>query len=194
MKEAIAMERDRLLFGPCLWRVLEAGKGRTLLLSDIALEKRVYHGDHAGAAWAACDLRRYLNGPFLDRFDAGERACIAETPIRNDANPWFGTDGGEDTVDRVFLLSIGEVVQYFGDSGQLLGRNPGSRLFINDRYKAARVARDEGGATAWWWLRSPGLRRGTAAQVYNGGAIHVSGHYADNPLGGVRPALWLQDA
>jgi hypothetical protein len=33
--------------------------------------------------------------------------------------PGVTVSGGNDTTDKIFILSIEEVVQYFGDSGQL---------------------------------------------------------------------------
>lgn len=185
-------QQDMIRFGPYDWRILQEKDGQALVLSDKVIGKRAYDDGRIAITWEACGLRRYLNGEFHDRFSTGDRARIMDTTIKNDANPWFGTDGGNDTTDRIFLLSIEEAVSYWGDSGQLKNRNPGSKLFINDRYKSARKARDMDGASAWWWLRSPGLRPTLAAQVYNGGAIHISGHHAANCLGGVRPALWLR--
>ena len=40
---------------------------------------------------------------------------------KNPNNPWYGSMGGEDTQDKIFLLTIEDVVcKYFGDSSRLL--------------------------------------------------------------------------
>jgi hypothetical protein len=88
-----------------------------------------------------------------------------------------GSDTGNDTDDYIFLLSLEEVVRYFGDSGQLANGPSENRNAIDDQYNEARIAYDFGG---WWWLRSPG-----------GGDIGVSGTRVDDDYHGVRPALWI---
>ncbi|MDR0219987.1 MAG: tetratricopeptide repeat protein [Lachnospiraceae bacterium] len=214
-------EGSIVTFGGYEWRVLEVSGGKALLLAEYVVEHRAYHDEFADTTWAECALRGYLNGEFLERFDEGERARVAETRVVNDNNPWkktmaagivvYGdTPGGEDTTDRVFLLSLAEVARYFGDSGQLaITPDTMSELlqdFIDDEYNGARVAYDlEDGAASWWWLRSPGgvwslaaayvhddgrLDIGGAA-VYGGGDTDEEGRVIHSEDGGVRPALWL---
>ena len=132
---------------------------------------------------------------------------VAETRLRNADNQYYGTRCGNDTTDRIFLLSLEEVVQYFGDSGEL--RNRPSLEANNFGYEdsSVRVALDLNGNTSVWWLRSPGVYNTHAAYVSNDGRIFVSGspvhgimsgefigfsgHIVDHGRGGVRPALWL---
>jgi hypothetical protein len=181
-----------IAFGRYEWLVLELSSGNALIVTSGVLERgRIYHHERIETTWEHCTLRSYLNDEFYHRFTEADRTRIRETEVANVSNPWFGTDGGNDTRDKIFLLSIEEVVRYFGDSGQLHGGNPGSKLFINDQYKTKRVARCDGRNTQWW-LRSPGLRGNTAADVFAGGAIHVSGHHVNNTCTGFRPALWLR--
>ena len=61
---------------------------------------------------------------------------------------------GNATKDRIFLLSIEEVVKYFGDSGQFKNR-PKDAYFIEDQYNSARIAEDADGIVFWWWRRPP---------------------------------------
>jgi hypothetical protein len=198
------------------------------LLSEYVLEHREYHigwSDEmanrlpeemdAGfsTTWADCDLRAYLNGEFLNRFSQSDRERIAETYIINSDNPWIfswskppHTPGGSDTIDKIFLLSIDEVLRYFGDSGQLANQpSANSEIWwgIYDEYNGGRVAHclatcpyndyhnDGGyGLAPWWWLRSPGSISFIAAFVVDDGSLSVAGDkvYA---WYGVRPALWL---
>ena len=63
-------------------------------------------------------MRQYLNGSFYDKnFTAEEKEWILETTVKNE-NPTtdFKTDSGNDTVDRLFLLSVQEAEQYFADT------------------------------------------------------------------------------
>ena len=113
------------------------------------------------------------------------------------------TPGGNNTMDRVFLLSIDEVLQHFGDSGYVAkGANMGpfERAFVNpsgsnvtlqsqihDQYNEARMTTGPGIYS--WWLRSPGGKPSFAA-VVNHGALTIMGNAVDRNFS-VRPALWL---
>lgn len=46
-------------------------------------------------------------------FTDKEKACVCQSIIHTSDNPIYGTDGGEDTMDYLFLLSIDEVQSFF---------------------------------------------------------------------------------
>ena len=92
----------------------------------------------------------------------------------------------------IFLLSLEEVVKYFGDSGQLKSRNknPGWDWtkeeylpWSDDRYNHERCAVGDTGKICWWRLRSPGARSYNTAAIFGnagdgfdaGGGISFSG-------------------
>jgi len=214
---------DIIEFGGYDWIVLDIADGNILVVSEKILESRPYHRVYGVTTWAQSDIRRYLNGEFFNRFSETERAMIAETEVINNDNPWYDLDnpfyeehpeykplGGDDTVDRIFLLSLDEVVKYFGDSGKL-SRGPSDRetFWFDDQYNERRLAQHAAGVTGYieqysemldikagqlwaWWLRSPG--GGSAAYVGVGGDISFEfpGDYDIYiPFVGVRPAMWL---
>ena len=203
---------DRIEFGGYEWRVLEVTGGRALILSENILEMKNYNNDYQDVTWESCDLRRYLNGDFYNSFTSAERKRIKETRVDNNDNPWYGTSGGRDTDDMVFLLSLEELVRYFGDSGELRNGTGRDNYYFSDQYDSARIAyfrRDwngwaehdisreeweefweENGGASWWWLRSPGYIGNGAAGVDDGGSVDVFGNGVLDG-GGVRPALWL---
>ena len=144
--------------------------------------------------------------------------CVSyiNTEVVTNDNARFGTSGGASTTDKVFLLSIEEVIRYFGDSGQIQNKcSKDTRPFdecIDDQYNKARIAQDHfvGGIYEWWrdgsknsawWLRSPGGHGTCTAYVDFDGEIRLFGdssipEYRSNDDGqtvklGVRPALWL---
>jgi hypothetical protein len=185
-------------FGDYDWRVLEVDGDRALLLSDKVLEERSYHNTMTNITWATSDIREYLNDEFFNSFSATDKARIAQVTNTNPDNPWFGTAGGEDTDDYIFLLSLDEVVRYFGDSGQLANGNPDNPWGIDDQFNAARIVRCIV-SSCWchsetyghqWWLRSPGGGSSDAAGVDDGGSVDVDGYIVNSYLG-VRPALWV---
>jgi hypothetical protein len=198
-------------FGGYDWRVLDVRDGKALIITDKVIESRPYN-DEWYITWADCDLREYLNGSFYNSFNATNKNWISETRNVNKDNQWHGTSGGADTTDNIFLLSLEEVVKYFGDSGQLANGDPNNDWFIDDQYNSARVAytakrvrivytakgypdylitRPAG--TAWgWWLRSPGgWGYGYAACVSHIGRVFVDGCRVDHSDNGLRPALRL---
>ena len=138
-------------------------------------------------------MRQFLNGAFFDAFSEQERSCIAETKIRTNNNPWFGTDGGGITNDRIFVLSIEGVVHYFGDSGKLKHKAQTEKgaWVIDDEFNSARVAVDAIGAPRRWWLRTPGQGQQDAASVLSNGCILMNGSFVAMNPAGVRPAMWV---
>jgi len=177
------------------WRILDKHDGRMLLILDKVIEKKPYHSEYTPVTWANCSLRQYLNDSFFDTFDSESKDKIIETEISNANNPWFGINGGADTMDRIFLLSIEETVRYFGDSRQLRNKNRNTKYFINDNFNYVRKAVDSVGTAACWWLRTPGNTPSFAANVASDGRIVVSGDFVNRSScmgGGIRPALWLK--
>ncbi|MCL1986358.1 MAG: DUF6273 domain-containing protein [Firmicutes bacterium] len=168
------------------WRILDIQNNQALLLSNLILEKHPYNIKDTSVTWEDCSLRYYLNTDFYNKLS--DKSQIAQKNIVNDDNPKYGTSGGNNTTDYIFLLSLEEVTNYFGN-----GKSDMSTLksngFINDKNNNKRIARDTSGAAAWWWLRSPGYDSDYAAYVYNDGPVLAIGNVS--VVGGVRPALWL---
>jgi len=182
---------DIIPFGSYNWRVLDVQNNKALILTENIIEKREYHKEWEWITWETCTLRKYLNGDFLQKFTSEQRKRIEETLIINSNNPWSGTKGGSDTKDKIFLLSIEEIVKYFGDSGQLKNKNLNNGYYINDQYNSNRITKF-GNEAVYWWLRSIGQMGIGAAFVYDSGAVHVSGRAVNHDDTGVRPALWLK--
>jgi len=123
---------------------------------------------------------------------------IAETRVVTNDNLWHGTTGGNDTTDKVFLLSIEEVLRYFGDSGQIyLGPEISSDPVpaLSDQYNRNRIARNAIGTATFWWLRSTGTHSGGNIFIRMDGTVVVGGAVGINFQGmrlyDVRPALWI---
>ena len=219
---------EMISFGGYDWLVLDEVDDKMLVLSNVILESRPYHESEDTITWADSDMRRYLNEDFYTTFSASDRARIIETPLINDDHPWtfpWGDQrpfpyGGDDTTDYIFLLSIDEVVRYFGDSGQMEEPEYGYYPWaIYDEYNDSRVAQHVGGTFTYidyvdgeyvyetgiieagedwyWWLRSPGSDGYVAAFVEYDGCIvfytdGLDAIFANSDGGGVRPAMWLK--
>jgi hypothetical protein len=180
------------------WRILDVQGDKLLLISEKILEQRPYNIEEKDITWENCTLRKYLNNEFYNKLGVVKPA-IAETRNSNPSNQWYGTAGGRDTVDKVFLLSLEELVKYFGNSGDFKnkrrkdhnGNVSSDGCWIHDQYNSARIANYGSEGACWWWLRSPGFISGTAADVDDVGYVFVYGLNVNYESGGVRPAFWL---
>jgi len=187
-------------FGGYDWRVLDVQSNKALIITEHVIERRPYYVEWKAVTWETCTLREYLNGEFLQKFTPEDQGRIAETRIKNPNNLWYGTNGGNDTTDKIFLLSLEEVVKYFGDSGQLRNRPGADAHWIIDKYNSARTAYDSTGKATPWWLRSPGEVGASVVDVGGDsvdgddeGIVYVIGGNV-HANGGVRPALWLNSS
>ena len=180
------------------WSVLTVENNKALLISEKILEKRPYNVKKEDVTWKTCTLRKYLNEEFYNSLGTMKLA-IAETRISNSENPWYETKGGKATTDKIFLLSLEELVKYFGDSGDLSNKKrygwehsyyvlQSRGYLLHDQYDSARKAN----RSSWhWWLRSPGYSSSYAAIVFGNGSVNVNGYRVSHHDVGVCPALWL---
>lgn len=189
------MKTDSLIpFGPYQWRVLAVQADRALLITEEIIELRWYHSDFVEITWADCALRQYLNDVIYPRLSQSEQAQVLTVTNRNSDNPWFRTNAGPESADKLFLLSLEEVCEYFGNSSAQLQTKGDQTWFIADSHNSNRMARYENDFH-WWRLRSPGYYGRTAASVSRDGNVYVRGNGVygrPKDGGGLRPALWLK--
>lgn len=183
---------DTISFGGHNWLVLDLDDNYALILTENVIGRGSYHATRRNITWGTSDIRQYLNDEFYNTFSQSDRARIRETTVTNNDNPWFGTNGDNNTNDKIFLLSIEEVVEYFGDSGALQNRLSHQIGWINDFYNNERKTSDVVGFASWWWLRSPGRNSFYAAIVSFDGWVILTGRGVGSVAGGIRPALWLR--
>lgn len=173
------------------WRVLAAENGKALLISEMILDSRPYHYVRESISWETCSLRNWLNADFFNSvFTAAEKAKILTSDLVNKDNSAYKIPGGNDTKDKVFLLSLDEAKEYLGSigvrsaSGTEWAKSEGLFVYPESPY--------EGKGS--WWLRSPGAHLVSAADVfYNGDTGNVY-DFIDNFNIGVRPAVWVNTA
>lgn len=99
---------------PVEWYVLDKTDGEATLLAVYLLDCQPYHEAVEDITWEDCTLRSWLNGEFYNMaFSKEEQAAIVNTKVVNENNPLYNTEGGNDTADKVWLLSLGEIEKYF---------------------------------------------------------------------------------
>ena len=171
------------------WLVLAKEDNRLLVISQYALDCQQYNTESVDITWESCTLRKWLNADFFNAaFSDGEKAMIPTVTVSADKNPDYSTNPGSATEDKVFLLSITEANRYF--------KTDEERMCVPTAYAKAHGVYTSsdytkgGAATCWWWLRSPGRYRDSAADVDDGG-VYSSGFIVYNSHVCVRPALWI---
>ena len=157
------------------WIVLEKTDDRMLVVSRYLLDCRRYHSRNENVSWSTCSLRTWLNETFCrNAFTASEQERIL-------------TFSDPDSVaeDKVFLLSLEQVEQYFPTKS--------SRICWATKYAVSQnayVNSSTGGS--WWLLRTAGVDDQHVVSINSDGTIdRTGGKVADN-RGTVRPALWIR--
>ena len=167
------------------WQVLAVENGRALVISKYALDAKAYHEVNTGVTWETSSLRAWLNGEFYDStFSPVEKERILTVTVSNPDNRKYDVKGGNDTEDRLFLLSISEAELYFPDS---MSR----KASVSEFARAHNANTGPAGSGTWWWLRSPGFSDAHAAYVYTMGLVYDNGYYVSTAEGSVRPACWI---
>ena len=187
---------------PIEWLVLARDGSKALLISRYALDAKPYNTSYTSVTWETCTLRKWLNSTFINKaFNAAEQAAILKTSVDNGEkqgyNRW-NTSGGNNTQDKVFLLSYAEAnkcfdVEYWQNTGAT--ENVKSRVAPTayalaqgaDTSSSQKTA--DGTAAWWWWLRSPGGSQDVAVHVDTTGAL--GWNHVNSESGSVRPALWV---
>lgn len=216
-KDGVADKNDEK--EPIKWRVLAVSGNEALILADKALDCMPYNTEYEAITWEKCTLRSWLNGydktvnsseiDYADdnfiknAFSDAEQAIITVSEVKNNDGiyPSYDTDedviipGGNDTVDKVFLLSKEDInnSEYgFGALG----------IIVDDSTKAkvttfsTQFAYHRGAYTAknnkhmngcLYWLRSPGSRPEWAAAA----SWYLSSGISDNDEA-VRPMMKIR--
>ena len=201
-------------YEPIKWRVLEVSNGQALLLADKVLDAQQYNKNYVNVTWETSSIRSWLNGkkstsnqPKIDytkrnfintAFSENEREAISITNVINDNNIEYGTSGGNNTFDKIFLLAESQVYtekskEYgfsvkYATPDEARSSQVSSYAFAMGCYKSTKNNYKD---CTGWWLRSSGSGSLRAANVNYFGYVHGGGREFITVGDGVRPALYL---
>ena len=174
------------------WIVLDVQDGKSLLLSKYGLDSKPYNAINTNITWEICTVRNWLNYVFLKAaFTVEEQSAILTTNVDNSKSQGYGgydTNGGDNTQDRIFLLSNHEVFDLYLKNDGAVKCVPTKYAKAQDAYVSSSYKAD-GQAAGWWWLRSPGYDQRSAMTVGGGGTR--SNRDVNRDSGCVRPAIWI---
>ena len=182
---------------PIKWRVLSVKGNDALILADKALNSLVYNEKNSKSiTWEKSSLRKWLNNTFYkEAFNASEQSAIRPVKVVNNYNKEYGTDGGKDTKDKIFLLSYSDVCNkaYGFNNGDQVGTM--TRIVSPTKYAAEDLSvtiDDKNNMEICdWWLRSPGSNGKCAMVVEFNGNVDRAGVPFKVDNYGVRPALHI---
>ena len=188
---------------PIEWIILDKGEdGSLFLISKYALEAKQYTVGAANANWENASLRTWLNDEFYKTaFSDAERDMIKTTKVVAHPNVKYNKDAGNDTEDRIFLLSGVEAEQYFpndegeeGEKGNSQARKAQATTYAIAKGLTVRAITEEDGRmhdfrgeealeiaktgdyAVEWFLRTPGQNaKSTVSRVSAFGSVGYGG-------------------
>ena len=175
---------------PLEWIVLKIEDDKMLVLSKYGLfgednEHRCFGNTlELEYTWKDSSIREYLNSDDLlwSLFTENEQAVILDTELETDDSPFYGIDGGKSTTDKLFLLSIFDIVECFDSDVETKCSQPN-------------------GEKCAWWLRTPGNYDGAMTYIGSDGRLDPEGIGVSRlttpgtmdtyAVLTVRPAMWV---
>ena len=169
------------------WYVIAKDKGRILLLSCYALEaNKPYNDSYTAVTWESSSIRKWLNGSFYDEsFTAEEKDFILSSSIENEDNSYYGTEGGANTNDNVFLISVDELYRYaypdyFYCEATQYAQSNGAEIFET--------------GNSPWFLRTIGGTSVQASFCHPNGTMYGGGTEVNYGGVTIRPSIWVADS
>lgn len=170
---------------PIEWHVIDVQGDKAFLLSKNSLDYQKYNEERCAVTWETCTLRAWLNDYFYNTaFNETEKSRILTTTVPADEKESYDTDPGNDTQDKVFLLSIEEVKEYNYDEYDIMKSE-------STKYACAQYYDGVSMWVGYWWLRTPGDKSNRTVTVLNG-SFWLSGGELVDTLEEVRPAMWIE--
>lgn len=170
---------------PIEWVVLDKQADRSLLMSRYGLDCIRFNNAEAFVTWDQSTILTWLNSTFYySAFNGAERAMLLRSEQLTDVNPYFDTNAGEVTHERIFLANIAQTAKYMPTEEE--------RICKATRYATEQgVVTDDETGSCIWWLRSPGFDESAATRVLLDGRINYCGYRVQSKRQAVRPFVWV---
>lgn len=188
------------------WDVVDVREDKALLVSSEILAVSKYCLYQDDISWKNSMVRRFLNEEFLENaFTEQERDAILTTRIPTSDNPDYCVRTEEGTEDKIFILSVEEVLKYLNpDKPEDIERKEHEFYGEEQRwYKMNTAFVDKEPSmdvyyekdldlleSCPWWLRTPGKENTYISTIDCAARVDVCGEEVENELG-ICPALWV---
>ena len=169
------------------WIVLVRDRNSLRLVSKYGIDCKAYNGVYENIDWEHSDLRKWLNGEFVDTaFTKEEKSMIPYTSVKIDKADNIYANHGSNTSDKVFLLSATDAKLYFSSNEE--------RKCYATEYAVSKGAYvNEETGNCWYWLRTPGWAPMAYCQtnVNHKGEVSLVGDSVEHTDNAVRPSIWV---
>ena len=176
------------------WLVLEVKDGKAFVISEYALDRQPYNTTRQAVTWETCSLRTWMNETFINEaFTENERRIILTTTVTADINRYHDNiPQGNDTEDKLFLLSLSEAERFFPlpDSSPSTTSDP-SEFLCSCKETPYSSGQKEYFYTNWL-LRTKGSDLYRVCYVFWEGVFHAAGVAIEADINAVRPAMWIE--
>ncbi len=189
---------------PIEWIVLDRDEEnkKALLLSKYILDCKPYDDNFENLSWDTCTLRKWLNNDFYNNsFNKNEKDIILLSKVINtsaDGVEWANGVTPNNTNDKVFLLCIDEIKDYFGNGvkdkyGYYIRKN---LLTYGTNYAKTKdlineIVEERNQYSNEYWLRTNYGYDGRIQTSGFRGEIDEIGYWPDDLARGIRPAIWV---
>ncbi len=200
------------------WEVVSVEEDRILIITKYGIDDKPYNTKLEEVTWETCSLRKWLNDDFFyGSFTGSERKKIFKVTLENNDNPKYNSPGGNNTKDKIFILSLDEISKYYGyqwySNNTLWGAN--QRLLCEPTPYAIQNGAYHSDITAdyyknflrrfhytsdviglqpgYWWVRTPGYSSNSALYVGSQGGTGLGYFYSVSGKDRViRPAMFIE--
>lgn len=184
-------------YEPIKWRILSIDGNDAFLLANKGIDCQRYNIQSTDVTWETCTIRSWLNGygksmniygaNYSDKnfintaFSLEEKNAIFMSNIENADSLSWKTEGGNNTKDKIFLLSESEV---YTENAVSYGFSNYDNQDESRRIKSSTYAKAMGswyqsvilpgydGGECEWWLRTPGNFPSCAMTVSSSGLLN----------------------
>lgn len=168
------------------WRILDvdADLGRVLMITEVCIGDRPWgHG-----TWSECSLRKWLNEEFYSSLPEEARIGVATATVRD-------IDADKNVEDRIFILSVDEVHEYFTDERarrcSIAGEKNPTKWWMRNlstrEIKDVRVVDEDGNASSYEFTVYDNFRKCYFFRRADSPTME-----GNSSITAVRPALWIQ--
>lgn len=202
-------------FDPIRWRIADIDGDKALIVADRGVDCRPFNETDAVVSWEESTVRSWLNaytagknscsidysgtGFFDTAFTPEEQNLIVEASLENKPNSSYGTYCGEDSGDKVFLMSMDDV--FLDDStkhGFVYGDgiDDPARRFTSTLYAKARGSWwspvDDYKGNSFWFMRTSGYTQKSISYICDFGYIYPRGTMVTCDDACIVPAMWIK--
>lgn len=182
-------EQDNILENgkePLEWIVLDVQNNQAMLLSKYCIDTVIFYPKRVPMYWGKSDLRAWMNGDFINEtFTPDQKSLILTTTVTNE-NPHGMKGAGDDTQDKIYLLSKSEVLNFFPELSDRVA-------YPTEYAKSKDCTVDPETGSCRWWTRTTGARKMDVCGMRLDGRISSYGMQdVDWPTNTMRPVMWIQ--